>query len=304
MVRHNKKPGAMVAKVFRLLMVALVLVFGGLGVLSGLDTCAYYKAVQDSAVTVEAVVTKVERFSADDGWEYDVYIRYGYAGENYEVLYLDDTGDGQWKNRLGQTVSVEIDPADPGVVLSVLIASANSMLVYVMIMNMWIFFWPFRARPVWTQTYGCSHEYIQRDLEITLSSRWLWKWGMLSGAEMLVIGSIYADIVGGMMLPCGVLLAFLGLMGCKRFRRDMEKVRNGEFTIREDTLVEKCEESDGDGGLDCFLVYSGDRGTWRKKVSDNEYARSQVGQVKRVIYLDGEKKPTMELPDRVRTKAE
>jgi hypothetical protein len=58
------------------------------------------------------------------------------------------------------------------------------------------------------------------------------------------------------VLIVGAIFLILGVKGGRRYRADLNKVSGDAFHIRTDTLVEKREESDSDGGTDYILEFS------------------------------------------------
>ncbi len=75
--------------------------------------CRDYRVRRARAVTVDAVVTSVEKYEVDTSTDYRVYITYTYNGGKYTTLYLSASNE-IWLNRIGERVRFRIDSEDPG----------------------------------------------------------------------------------------------------------------------------------------------------------------------------------------------
>ena len=294
-MEHCEKPPILKGNVvLKCIAMILLLFFCGRGALMSLYDCIRFSKVQSNAVTVDAVVSNVEvEFDSEDGNEYDVYVRYTYAGESYEVRYLNDSDEGSWMDKIGQSVSLEINPHRPEELIVVLKSSAQAIALELCLLNLALALWVIPTHKNWTRVYGTGKAFVKKDLEVQLCRRWLWKWGVVTGLELIALPIIFSKVYAFWLMLPGAVFLFLGIKGARRFRADLEKVHNESFTVRDDTLVEKLTESDGDGGTDYLLVYSNGTDTWKKRVSYRQYLSAQPGQTERVVYLDGETHPIL-----------
>lgn len=276
-------------------MLLLLIFFGG-DVLLGLDACRRFSQAQRDAVTVDAVVCSVRQHEDDEGAnEYDVYVRYIYAGGSYEVLYLDDSDDKSWTEKVGQSIALKINPHQPEEIIDRLEAKARGVVMNLWFLNLGLWIWAIPSRKSWTEIYGNDRTVVKKDLENQIRRRWVWKWGVLTGTEMIALNVIFLKVIPVWVLIVGVILLILGVKGGRRYDADLNKVSGDAFRIQTDTLVEKWEDYDSDGGKDYILVFSDGKNTWQKTVSYDEYHSVLPGQTQCVVYLEGETRPTLAL---------
>lgn len=78
---------------------------------------AKYNAAKQRSVEVQATISDVEyRYDSETGDDYSTYIRYHHDGQEYRVFWKEFSTDPS--GRIGQQVSIQIDPAEPGKLLS------------------------------------------------------------------------------------------------------------------------------------------------------------------------------------------
>ena len=96
----------------RILAIAAILL-GILLLIVGAAQHLRYVKMQERAVTVEATICKVDmQYSGQSRPQYLVYVEYDCNGEHFEELYKT-TSTRSWQDRIGQTVSLAVDPEDP-----------------------------------------------------------------------------------------------------------------------------------------------------------------------------------------------
>lgn len=294
MKRIDRPPIIKVKVILKVVLLALLLVLFGENLLEGLDDSRRISQARQNAVTVSAVVSNVEAdYNSDYVRVYHVYIRYNYKGDRYDVRYLSNKRNSSWMDRVGETLSVQIDPERPDHLIDKMEDNARYTPLGFGIINLWLAILAIPSRRKWTEVYGCGTSNIQQDLKDLVCRRWLWKWGLLTGAEMIVARMILREGIPGYAVPLGAVLIWLGSKGLKRRRADLQKIDNEEYTVRNITLTAKYEMPDNDGGTDYCLEYTDENGSWRNVVSYREYQSAMVGQVKRGVYMPQEKKPTL-----------
>lgn len=298
-MEHIDKPPILRGKVFfQIALLALILVVSGRSLLASLDACIRLPQARENAELVSAVVRNVERSTDSDGdYEYNVYIRYRYEGKDYDVLILSGTKDNSWKDRIGQSLSVRINPDRPGELIDSLEKRAENTVLGLGVFNLWLWIAAMPNRKKWTEDNGHGRCFIQQDLKDCVRRRWLWKWGLLTGTELVVCVLIFHNGIPGWNALLGAVLIWLGLKGFKHRRTDLQKISNEEFDIRNDTLTDKYETLNNNCKKKYCLKYTNENGSWRKTVSRQEYQEASIGQVMQGVYLSGEKRPTLILSE-------
>lgn len=290
MERYDK-PSVLRQKGFlKIALLALILVVFGKALLGNLGDCIRLPQVLRNAQSVSAVVYNVECGTDSDGdSECDVYIRYHYEGKDYDVCYLSGTKDNSWANRVGESLSVRINPERPDELIDWIENGAGNMAMALGLFNLWL--WPAAMphRKKWTEAYGHDRYCIQQDLKDCVNRRWLWKWGLMTGAELVVLSVVFLGVIPVWNILLGAVLIWLGFKGFKHARTDLQKISNEEFSIREETLTDKYETIDNDCSKEYCLTYTNESGSWSKVVTPEVYQAAQIGQVKRGVYLAGEK---------------
>lgn len=271
----------------------VVILISGLCIISGIASAEKFERVRDRGVTVEAVITKViEEYDAEDGTEYEVYIRYEYGGNTYDKLY-GTYGSSAWKNRIGETLSLEVNPEDPseemddvksGVVIFYVGAALLGFFIYLFVV-------------VW-QSDKPIPDGTQVEKVCFVLRRRVW-YKRISYVTLIASGAVWflfihaypyspnalAKILAGVQLIAGAVLIFLAA-------RDSRAIRNETYRIKYDPLVRKYIRKGDDETPDSYILeYSGEKGTWDMAVTQMSYRNAQCGQRMGAVYLPYKKKP-------------
>ena len=159
------------------------------------------------AVTLDAVVTNVERVHRGEDVEYDVYVTYRYEGIDYSACYKSST-DEEWFDRIGVKVSVVIDSEEPDVLIEDLLDGAFFAFFFGLpIFAAGFYFVGLPVRKSYTEFYGSSSEAIMADWVSEERRKLLWLSLFVYSVGEIVWGVYMGDIGGA--FSANVLLGFM-----------------------------------------------------------------------------------------------
>lgn len=293
MEHYDRPPILRKKRIFKIVLMVFLPIFFGSLLFRCLDACIRLPQARKNAQLVSAVIYDVK---GDE--EYDVHIRYRYNGETYDVLYKSGTTDGSWKDREGQSMTIQIDASRPGMLIERMEINAENTVFALGFFNLWLLPSTIQSRKKWTEVYGNGRNFIQLDLKDCVRRRCLWKWGLLTGAGMIAVRVIFREDIPGWAALLGAVLLLLGLWGMKNYFADLKKISNEEFSILKNTVTEK-GTSRSRGSTKFYLKYTNENGSWDAPVSGEEYQAACIGQVRLGVFLPGERRPMLLLTEQV-----
>lgn len=114
-----KKKSTSIGEILLYLFAAVIAALFLYATVSGANSVSDVLKAGDNAVTLQATISSYEeRIDIDEGYEstsYDIFVSYDYDGEHYSYVRYDNSYS---KPKLGKTVTVKIDPANPDELLA------------------------------------------------------------------------------------------------------------------------------------------------------------------------------------------
>ena len=287
--RRRKVIGMLIA--FVLLWLSLVFL-----IIPGVKIMEHYNRVYENPLCVEATVTNNK--AVDDGeghTEYESYITYVVNGVTYQGVHYKTVNRQEQLTDIGQIVSVEVSPEDPGVLVSKMLGRAGGYLM----MGLILFTMLFSAECTAVLRSRCTRglvgapddDIIERDAKwIIWSNPWNYIFFYIFSLALfcwLRYGAWVHVCVGIVAIVAGVLLAVCLFVALHRSNR----VRNREWELRADKLVRKDKVSGGDEGDTYYLYFQSDDKDWKTATTEADYNATQVGACRWVVHLKGRKKP-------------
>lgn len=282
-------------QVGRVLMAGIILLLMGIGMLKKVVDIVQYERTISESVSIDAVVSRVEQYEDADGdTQSDVYITYTYQGEEYEVKYEPETDSG-YKELIGKTVAVRIDPDHPDVLMENLIKSR--FIVYIGVLMVWGGIAVVRVgltrEPVGPPDREVIHLYLcyrsRMGFVIPVGT------GMLGIALILLHYLCPMGSEGMLFHVVGMVIVILSGWRLVYPVKLCRMVANREYTLVYSTLQEKVFDAGDSDSSDTYrLRFVNNRGTWWKRVDRVTYHNASVGDPGIAVYLPGKDVPICE----------
>lgn len=261
-----------------------------------LADCLEYQRVCDSAIVVEAVVSKhavKDEFGLEQS--YDSRITYTVNGTTYKnILYERNVSRRSKLTPMDSRVTVAVNPENPGELLEHIIypSEAFTLSLPLMAALAWLLQNLRRLRLSKNVDGKPDGDTVTRDLKIVLASRFLRVFFLLDVLSALLLYFLFPAVFSwGILIVAGLFLVpwliFLGFT-----LRDAARIGKGDFLIRRELLVRKEKVKSGNG-FKCFLYYSGPEKEWRAPVLPAVYRRAVENSPVHAVYLEGFGRPLL-----------
>ena len=274
--------------------VALILFFI-YGLIKPVQALEHMARVRENPMEVTATVTHHREFESDDDVDYYSYICYQAEGVFYEDIRYETETHPKNLTPVGNVLTVQVSPEDPGTLLSALQGHGNSILYPIPLWTLFFTLWVgYLIRLGRSKALGSTpdQETIRQDLRLTIlarSSRLFFMWVAVGYA---CVGAKFQGLVEGWALPAAAVCAVICAALLRKSFQDMNCVRDGNYQLHRDELVEKTfvEDSEGDTYT---LVYRSGKDYWTKTTNRRYFDSVTEGSVVLAVYLPGTKKPVM-----------
>lgn len=259
------------------------------------DLGDHYLDIYDRAVTLEATVVNVEEdYDPEDGTEYDTIIGYTYQGKYYERIHSSYSTYKKAASHMGEKVMIQIDPEEPQNTLKAIrsdCAIFGCFGVIFLIAFVAVCCGPFRLRYV--QSYGWNRSAIEMDIPIVLRHNYRFLSCFLPSAVGFFLLWRYREFAAVFIWVFNSILLLIGLIILGVYLHKRKLIKEGRYTIRQDTLIRKTTTYDSDDGTTYYFEFENGGGTWKKSVKAKLYDAMQEGDVMDAVYLEGTKLPLL-----------
>lgn len=262
----------------------------GLGTIRNVKDMIAYDSAVIRTVEVEATVAEVDEYEDSDGYTmHDLYISYTYAGETYRPEYnVKDASD--WEDRIGETITVRIDPENPDEPVTNLITGRFGVYFGA------VFF--LAAAGVAARLldqYQPDGTIPDRD---TLHSR-VWGWAKHRFVVPVVIALVGVALEllhwrcprsgEGMFLDIvGYVLIALALWRLIQAVRWLRMAKDQDYEVVYGRLAEKIYQ-EGESSDTYRLKFTGSHSNFTKDVDPDVFHAAEEGAVGMAVYLPGKK---------------
>ena len=273
-----------------------VVIVGGM-LFKGIIDLEHYTRVYQNPLRATATVIRHEVDENDDDTDYLSYISYTVNGVRYADIRYENKNKNAELTPIGQKVTVEVSPEDPSVLIADLLKTRfstefSTIMVAFVAAAGWRG-WTHRKRS--KNLVGApDQEQLERDLRLTVYGRMsLSSWlilAILTGAlwwryPLFIEGWVKYVAVGSIVIW---LISLVVAIGCLRV------IKNQEYRVTRDILVEKSTSYDSEDGFTYTLTYQTDCGTrWDKNTTERIYTILNEGSGVIAVYMPGKQKPVL-----------
>lgn len=273
--------------IFTVILAAISVVFLSLSVARGIE----YNRVMPSAPTVEAEAYEYREVDDEGDTDYRVYVRFAYEGKNYSVGYATHEDRDKAEAMLGKTVKLHINPENP--VEQIEDIQGNMVMFAFTSLPFWLFAVILlfeRKRNLYIDTYGFKTEYIQIDLKRQLLFNAAFWVAFLSGSIVLLVLWIFFPLVFRNGWIGTVFGAVISVLLYLRWRKDVRRVREGQYYRSHQTVYDMKIDSGGDSTTYDLYLTNGVH-QWRKQVSKKKFNATDIGDTAQTVFLQGDSQP-------------
>ncbi len=293
----NSKVERIVITVSFAIIVAAMCVSIGVWSYISFNNLEHYRRVYQDPVTVTATVTKHSVDSDSDGDTHKSHVTYIVDKVRYVDYTYESKSSESMLTPVGQQVEIQVSPEDPSVQINTLkvgIFGACICLVSVALGLALLYGAVIRRMRSNILYAECRSDAIKRDLRLTVAAREGIPCMSLCLMFLILLYLRYPFVFVDSPLIAVAVIVFVVLL-CIFFKtiRDLTRIKNDNYEIRRDILVDKKIESDSEGG-DSYVLYYESRGRkWHKTVSVKKYTLAEVGDCITAVYFKKSKKPVL-----------
>jgi len=280
-----------------IIVFALCLLLTTVMFLKEISDCNRYSRVYSSPVKTTGRITDHDEYTdSDSDTTYYAYVSYEIDGVVYKNIQYQSTGSSSSRVALGEYVDVLVNPEDHSELLAD-VASPFSVVFYgvseaFLFAIMFDFFMDKKLSYDIPSVY--EKETLENDLKFALIKRKFRPFLFFATVVLFLLGGIYPMIFeDGLIYVVAIITGIWWAVLVCKLCRDLSVVKDGDYSVFKDVLVDKTKKTDSDGDTDYYFVYSGRNGNWRKRVSYTEYSQTFVGATVYSVYLGKRKKPVL-----------
>lgn len=273
-----------------LLVICLICTF------SSLNNVTRYEKGRINPLILNGKITHVDvDYDSENLDDYHAMASYSYDGKKYTAIYRTFKSERKANALIGQTVTLAVDPEDPGMLLSELRGNGMFGLIFsCILLALAVCVLRTSHRESYIKTYGWRREAIKKDM--------LSKMKRSSGEEWLFPAVLFFCV--GLKCPDTYLQSFgwklvflvIGVAGVVKLIRKLKRihrVKSDAYVIRRDRFVSR-ETILNDEGPDSYQVtYENENGRWTKFVSYGVYQKAEPGDMIESVYLEGFNAPIL-----------
>lgn len=289
----EKTPRKTKVTTVKYLGICLLVIFGAVLLSVAGSEYQRYKQVLPHAVTVEGIITSVEiEKNAESSDDYKMYMTFSYEGKKYTIHY-DTSGKSSSMNRVGEQVSVKINPMNPSEKISVLKSNcATSGIVGIILLMLGMSMLRINERENYVAIYGLRKETIKKDIIAKIQGKMLWKFLLTTGAGFIAVTLYMSMVMPSFLFIIGGAALVLGMILWQDCRKKLNAAREELFQIKQVSVIQKEESRDSEGDPVYYLVYIDyTLGKNRHKVSRKKYNSAKIGDCLIVVYLTNPRNP-------------
>lgn len=292
-----------VVKIFTVIGIVVICampIFAGYLFVTGVMNCQEYSEVYKDPVWVEATVTLHDEYEDSDGdTDYYSYVSYTVDGVYYKNVDFETENTRSDLTPCGTKLRLAVNPrnhaqllmnlAQPGVVAVTGTAVAATLAAIL---------WVLRRRRLSKEAYLLNDdEVIKKDIKAAISARFFRPLWFFATVMMAALCVLYPMIFGKWFIVYAAVLAVFWVICIIRAIKDMGMCARGEYTIHNDRLVDKHENTDSDGDTTYTLCYAADDREWSTSTTRKKFEKAVIGTVIKAVYLNGRKKPIVHYDD-------
>lgn len=292
-----------VGKIFTVIGIMIICampIVAGYLFVTGVMDCQEYSEVYKDPVWVEATVTLHDEYEDSEGdTDYYSYVSYTVDGVYYKNVDFETENSKSDLTPYGTRLRLAVNPRDhsqllrnlarPGFVTVMGTATAAALAGGL---------WALRRRRLSKEAYLLNDdEVIRKDIKAAISARFFRTCWFFAAVMMVALCVVYPMIFGKWFIAYAAVLAVFWVICLIRAIKDMGMCARGEYTIHNDRLVDKHENTDSDGDTTYTLCYAADDREWSTSTTRKKYERAVIGTVIKAVYLNGRKKPIIHYDD-------
>lgn len=279
-------------KKFASCIILLICLFPCFAAVKGVRDLIVYDSAITRSVEVKATVAELEEYEDSEGaTQYDLYISYTYDGKTYRPEY-DVKKASAWRNRIGETITIRIDPENPAEPITNL--TSGRWFIYVGIVM---------VHAVACLSAGILDKHLDRgflpDHETLHGKVCAWVRHRLTVPLTAIFLALSLELLHwryprgfeGMFLHIvGFVLIALALWRLRRVAQWFRMANNLEYEVVYGKLVEKIyDEGDSDSAATYDLRFTDGSRVWTKRVDAKTYHTAREGTSGMVVYLPNRK---------------
>lgn len=300
---ERKKTDSKASIIFAI-VVGILLIFAPIMmIISAVDTLKdmeHYQRVYQDAITVTATVSAHDSYidESEDyvtDTDYRSYVSYVVDGKKYSHVEYEDKDTKDKLTPVGTQLELQVSPEDPSVLLislksgivmliiaSFLLSGGLSTVYKTVISNK-------RSKEIHSTP---DRETIQKDMKLSVQAQFGRPFWLLLLAFFIFLCLRYPAVVGnlGMLLVAVSGVCWLIFM-CITIR-DYKRIKNENYEIRRDVLIEKKCIPDSEGDTYKLIYRSGEK-TWKKTTNKESYEKATEGDTVMSVYLPKKKQPLL-----------
>lgn len=255
----------------------------------------HYQRVYQNPITVTATVTNHDTKESDEDTDYLSYISYVVNGVQYKNVTYENKNKEAELTPVNTQIEVQVSPEDPSRLISDLKSEALELFLWAIILSSIItiaYSFLIKSRRSKEMQNTSDREVIERDMKLTVQSRFFRPLSLLLLVFFVFLLLRYPVILKKEAFIAVAICAVFWLWSMYTTIRDYRYIKNENYEIRRDVLIEKKYIPDSDGDV-YKLKYSSDEKTWTTNTDKKTYEKIKEGDIISAVYLPKKKKPLL-----------
>ena len=282
--------------IFKCFIVCVLLGIWLIYTVSSLNNVTRYENVRTDPLILNGKITHVDvDYDTENGDDFHAMASYSYDGRKYTAIYRTFKSQKKANVLIGQTVTLAVDPEDPGTLISQLKGDGIFDLIFgCIVLAVAVCVLRTSHRESYIKTYGLRREAIKKDLlskmKHSSGEEWLFPAVLFFG-----VGLKHPDtyLQGFVQVLIFLVIGGVGVIKIIRKLGRIHRIKSDAFVIRRGKFVSRKRIPDDDGPDRYEVTCENENGRWTKCVSKRVYLKAEPETVIESVYLDGVKKPIM-----------
>ena len=276
--------------IIKCIIVCVLLIICLICTVSSLNNVTRYEKVRTDPLFLNGKITHVDvDYDSENGDDYNAMASYSYNGQKYTVTYRTFGSQKKANALVGQTVTLAVDPEDPGTLVSRLKENGIFGLIFgCIVLAVAVCALRIPHRQSYIKTYGWRREAIKKDMlskmKRSSGEEWLFPAVLFFGVGLKHSDTYLQGFVWNLIF---LVIGVVGVVKLIRKLKRIHRVKSDAFVIRRDRFVSR-ETILNDEGPDRYQVtYENENRKWTKFVSYIVYNKAKPGDVIESVYLEG-----------------